>query len=149
MRRVGLRLGYASVEANIPTEAEFFVNVVEILADFLPRRIEFAELPFLPQVVARILIDWAGRIDPGPRITIPIPDAAKATPGLEHLNGHAHAAQTVKEIEAGESRANHDDIEIFNLAVVRPFRLSRVHMVPSLQRSECGCGSSRTSGFFG
>jgi hypothetical protein len=59
---------------------------------------EFAELPFPPQVVARILIDWAGRIDAGPRITIPIPDAAKTAPGLKHLNGHAHAAQKAKEI---------------------------------------------------
>src|SRR5713101_7276441 len=131
VRRVELRLVYASVEANVPTEAEFFVYVAEILADFLPRRIEFAELPFPPQVVARILIDWAGRVDAGTRITIPIPDTAKTAPGLKHLNGHAHAAQTVKEIEAGESRADHDDIEIFDLVVVRPCRLSRAHMVAS------------------
>src|SRR5712691_10141638 len=35
-RRVELRLVYASVEANVPTEAEFFVDVAELLADFLP-----------------------------------------------------------------------------------------------------------------
>jgi hypothetical protein len=74
---------------------------------------EAAELPFPPQVVARILIDWAGRSDAGPRIAIPIPDAAKTASGLKHLNGHAHAAQTIKEIEAGESRAYYDDVEIF------------------------------------
>jgi hypothetical protein len=44
------------------------------------------------------------------------------------LNGHAHAAQTVKEIETGESRADYDDVEIFDLTAVRPFRLSRAHM---------------------
>src|ERR1700732_3711890 len=80
-RRVELRLVYASVEANVPTEAEFFVNVAEILADFLPRRIELAELSLPPQVVARVLLDWTRRIDAGPRITIPILDAAKAAPG--------------------------------------------------------------------
>ena len=39
-----------------------------------------------------------------------------------------HAAQTVKEVKAGKSRADHNDIEIFDPAVVRPFRLSRPHM---------------------
>src|ERR1700746_261939 len=96
-RRVELRLFYASVEANVPTEVEFFVNVVEILAEFLPRWIEFAELPLPPQVLERILIDWAGRIDAGPRVTIPIPDAAKTASGFKHLNGHPLAAQAVEE----------------------------------------------------
>src|SRR5216684_5446321 len=104
MRRVELRLVHASVEANVATEAEFFVDVTEIVAEFLPRRIEFAELPCPPHVVARILVDGAWRIDAGPGIAIPIPDAAKTTPGLEYLDGHAHAAQAVEEIEAGESR---------------------------------------------
>jgi hypothetical protein len=36
MRWVELRLVYASVEANVPTEAEFLVNVEEILADLPP-----------------------------------------------------------------------------------------------------------------
>jgi hypothetical protein len=36
MRRVELRLVHASVEANVATEAEFFVNVAEIVAEFLP-----------------------------------------------------------------------------------------------------------------
>jgi hypothetical protein len=142
-RRVKLRLGYASVEANIPAEAELFVDVVEIIADFLPRRIEFAELPFPPQVVARILIDWAGRIDPGARVTIPIPDAAKTAPGLKHLNGHAHVAQTVKEIEAGESGADYDDVKIFDLTVVRPFRFSRAHMIQFPRRVAGDCASRR------
>src|SRR6266436_6609543 len=112
MRRVELRLVHASVEANVATEAEFFVDVAEIVAEFLPRRIEFAELPCPPHVVARILVDGAGRIDAGPRVAIPVPDAAQAATGLEHLNGHAHAAQAVEEIEAGESRTDQDDIEI-------------------------------------
>jgi hypothetical protein len=93
--RVELRLVHASVEANVPTEAEFFVHVVEILADFPPRRIKLAELPISPEVVPRKLIHWARRIDASPWITIPIPDAARAIPGLKHLDGRAHAAQTV------------------------------------------------------
>src|SRR5580704_2447075 len=113
MRQVELRLVHASVEANVAAEAEFFVDVAEIVAKFLPRRIEFAELPCPPHVVARILVDGAGGIDARPGIAIPVPDAAKAAPGLEHLDGHAHAAQAVEEIEAGESRADQDDVEIF------------------------------------
>ena len=34
--RVENRLNNASVEANVPTEAEFLVHVVEVPADFLP-----------------------------------------------------------------------------------------------------------------
>src|SRR5271170_734719 len=95
-RRIELRLIHASVEANVPTEVEFFVHVVEIRADFLPRGIELAELPVSPQVVARKLIHWPRRIDASPRVTIPVPDAARTVPGLEHLNGHAPGAQAVK-----------------------------------------------------
>src|ERR1700733_5602975 len=95
-RRIYLRLIHASVEANVPTEVEFFVHEVEIRADFLPGGIELAELPVSPQVVARKLIHWPGRVDASPRITIPIPDAARTVPGLEQLNGHAHAAEAVE-----------------------------------------------------
>jgi hypothetical protein len=35
--------------------------------------------------------------------------------------GHAHAAQTVEEIEAGEARAYNDDVEIFDRAFARLF----------------------------
>src|SRR5258708_2639151 len=109
-------LCHASVEATVRTEAAFLVDVVEIIADFLPRGIKLAELPVSPQGVARKLIHWAGRVDASPRITIPIPDAARSIPGLKHLDGHAHAAQTVKEIEAGETGADYDDVEIFDLS---------------------------------
>lgn len=131
-RRVELRLGHAPVEADIPAETELLVDVAEILADFLPRWIELAELPRPPQVLARILIDRAGGIDPGPRITVPIPDTAKAAPSLEHLNGHAHAAQTVEKIEAGKPRADHDDVEILDLTILRLLRLSRAHRLQFL-----------------
>src|SRR6267154_5318769 len=131
-RWVELRLVHASVEANVPTEVEFSVYVVEVLTDFLPRRIELAELPISPEVVARKLIHWARRIDASPRITVPIPDAARTVPGLKYLDGHAHAAQTVKEIEASKSRADDDDVEFFGLGAVRPFRLSHAHVVQFL-----------------
>jgi hypothetical protein len=131
-RPVELRLVHASVEANVPTEVEFFVDVMEILADFLPRRIELAVLPISPQVIARKLIHRAGGIDASSRITIPIPDAAGTVPGLKHLDGHAHATQTVQEVESGKSRADYDDVEFFGLGVASPFRLSRAHMVQFL-----------------
>src|ERR1700679_4364905 len=101
-RRIELCLIHASVETNVATEVEFFVHVVEILADFLPRGIELAELPVSPQVFARKLIHGAGRIDASPGITVPIPDAAGTVSGLKHLYGHSHAAQAVKEIEASK-----------------------------------------------
>jgi hypothetical protein len=47
------------------------------------------------------------------------------------LNGHVHAAQTVKEIEAGESRAYYDDVEIFDwvahFAILAIFALPAEH----------------------
>src|ERR1700722_17216879 len=138
-RRIKLSFVHAPVEANIPTKVEFLVHVVEIRADFLPRRIEFAELPVSPQVVARKLVHRAGRIDASPRITVPVPDAAGSISGFEQLNGHAHAAQTVKEVESGKSRTYQDDIEIFDLAAVRPFHLSRAHVVEFLRRFESDC----------
>src|SRR3984957_13712101 len=147
-RRIKLGFVHAPVEANIPTKVEFLVHVVEIRADFLPRGIEFAELPVSPQVVARKLVHRTGRIDASPRITIPIPDATRGITGLEQLDGHAHAAQTVKEVESGKSRTYQDDIEIFDLAVFRPFRLSRAHVVQFLRRfaSDCREGPSSMSG---
>jgi hypothetical protein len=122
---------HASVEANVPTEVEFFVDVVEICADFLPRGIELAEFSVPPEVVARKLIHWPGRIGASPRVTIPVPDAARTAPGLEHLNGHAHAAQAVKEIETGESRVDDDDVEVFVPTVARPFGFGGAHLVPT------------------
>src|ERR1700741_4935208 len=134
MRRIELRLVHASVEANVATEAEFFVNVAEIVAEFLPGRIEFAELPFPPHVVARILVDGSGRVDTGSGIQIPVPAAPEPPPALKHPDGHAQPAQPVQEMEAGESRADYNDVEIFDRTVDRPFRLSRDHMVQFLRR---------------
>src|SRR6266404_8521494 len=109
-RRFERRFLDPSVEANVATEVEFFINVAEIVTKLLPRWIELAELPFLPQVVARILIDRAGRIDAGARKTIPVPDAAESAAGLEYLDGHAQPAQLVQEIQAGKSRADHQHV---------------------------------------
>jgi hypothetical protein len=64
-----------------------------------------------------------------------MPNAAKTGPGLKYLNGHAHGSQTVQEIEAGKSRANHDYIEIFDLTVASPFHFNRTHMFHSLFHS--------------
>ena len=133
-RRLERRLIDLSVEANVSTEPELLVDVPEIRAELLPRRIELAELPFPPQSLARILIDRAGRIDAGARITIPVPDAAEPASGLEHLDGHAEPTQPVEEIEAGEARAYNDDVEIFDLAFARPF-CRRVYDGAILRRS--------------
>ena len=67
-----------------------------------------------------------------PRITVPIPDAAESVPGLKNLYGHSHAAQAVKEIATGKSRADDDDVEFFCIGVVRSFRLDRTHKLTFL-----------------
>src|SRR5271163_3001341 len=56
-RRLERRLIDPSIEANVSTELELFVDVAETRLELLPRRIKLAELPFSPQIVARILID--------------------------------------------------------------------------------------------
>src|SRR5271154_6892944 len=126
--RVELRSTYTSVEANVTTEVEFVIHIAKIVAEFRPRRIEFTKRPIPPQVAARILINRAGRIDAGPRITIPMPDTTKTTPSLKHLNSHARAAQSVQQIESRKSRTDNQDIEIFDFAGVCRFHVACAHI---------------------
>jgi hypothetical protein len=63
------------------------------------------------------------------------------------LNGHTHAAQAVKEIEARESGTNHDDVKIFDPTVACAFRFGRIHMVPLLSQDQpavCRVSTLRT-----
>src|ERR1700733_8622706 len=129
-RRIELCLIHASVETNVATEVEFFVHIVEILADFLPRGIELAEFPVPPEVITRKLVHGAGRIDTSPRVTIPVPHAARTVPGLKHLNGHAHTAEAVKEIETSKASAHQDNVESFDLIVASRFCFGHAHIVP-------------------
>jgi hypothetical protein len=71
-----LRTRDAGVKPDVAAEIELVVDVVEIGANLLPRGIELAVAPIPPELLAGELIQRPVRIDPGARITVPVPDAA-------------------------------------------------------------------------
>jgi hypothetical protein len=80
--------------------------VVEIGANLLPRGIELAVIPIPPKLLAGELIQRPVRIDPGARITVPVPDAADVGPGLEYLHLVTELAQAIELVETGEPGAD-------------------------------------------
>jgi hypothetical protein len=75
----------AGVEPDVTAQTELLVDVAEISVKLFPRRIELAEVPIPPELLAGELIQRLVRIDPGARIAVPVPDAADVGPRLEYL----------------------------------------------------------------
>jgi hypothetical protein len=84
-----------SVKANVATEVQLFVYVIEILAHFLPRWEKLAVVPFPPEILAGILVNRTVGVDPGSRITVPVPDAADIGPRLEDLHREPQLSQAI------------------------------------------------------
>src|SRR6266852_1606149 len=108
--RVELCTRDAGVEPDVAAQTELLVDVAEIGAKLLPRRIELAEVPIPPKLLAGELIQWLVRIDPGARIAVPVPDAADVGPGLEYLHVVTELAQVIELVEAGEPGADHQHV---------------------------------------
>ena len=100
----------ADVEPDVTAQIELLVDVAEISAKLFPRRIELAEVPIPPELLAGELIQRLVRIDPGARLAVPVPDAADVGPGLECLYVVTEPAQAVELVEAGEPGADHQHV---------------------------------------
>jgi hypothetical protein len=109
----------AGVEPDVTAEIELLVDVVEIGAKLLPRGIELTIIPIPPELLAGELIQRPVRIDPGARITVPVPDAADVGPGLEYLHVVTELAQVSELVEAGEPGADHQRVQLLDRFLVR------------------------------
>ena len=66
----------------------------------------------LPVGIEAVHVVDAGYVDPGTGITVPVPRAAEVVGRFEYAQSVPGAAQAVREVEAGNARADDDDVDV-------------------------------------
>ena len=105
------RCNHACVEHDLPPQIEAIRDMVGIAKDFGLRRIFLRPAPFLVQLFReREGILQAFDIAARAWIAVPVPGAANAAAGLEHLCRKAEPSQTMQHVHAGKARADDDGV---------------------------------------
>lgn len=111
---VELGRGDPGVEPDVLAQVELLVEVVEVPPDLAPVREPLGVLPVFPEVLPRELVHRPVAVDAGPRIAVPVPDAADPRAGLVDLHRVPERTQPVELVDAGESGADHEDVELLD-----------------------------------
>src|SRR5260370_26683657 len=107
----------AAVERDVAAEVELVGDEVEIARRLRLRSEMLGAAPFLQQLLREgIAVGIALGIEARAGITIPVPGAADARPGLEHADPQPQLAQTVELVEARYARADNDGIVVQGIA---------------------------------
>ena len=122
----------ARLEADIALQAEPVGHVVEIAPDLGMPGIALGPLPLAQHLLGeRVAISVALGVAAGAGITVPIPGAANAIAGLQHLHRQSQpVAQAVQLVEAGEAGANDDRVDLFG-RTCRAIQMIARHAVSS------------------
>ena len=81
-RLIKFRGAYSRIEANVLAQVQFAVDIVEVLPDLVPGRVQFVEVPVLPQIFTRELIQRSMRIAACAWVAVPVPNAAQRGRGF-------------------------------------------------------------------
>src|SRR5581483_8394010 len=108
---IEIRCSHSRIDLDVAAQIQLLVDVIEIVAPLLPRRIHLAVVPVAPKVLARVLVHRPVGVDARTGITIPIPDAPDVRARLHALHLEAEIAQSVELIQSGEASADDERIE--------------------------------------
>ena len=105
--------GHLGLELDVLAQVEAIGDVVGVREDLGLRGVPLGPLPLLLQVLVEpVGVLHALDVAAGTRIAVPVPRAAHAVAGLEDLHGQVLLPQLVQHVEAGEPRADHDDVDV-------------------------------------
>jgi hypothetical protein len=104
----------AAVESDVARQRELLVHVTEVAPQLVPGGEALRPVPVAPQHLHRELVVRHVRIDAGPRIAVPVPDAAEVGPGLDDTHVKSPLAQPVQLVQAAEAGADDQRVENFH-----------------------------------
>lgn len=88
-------------------------HVVKVTSELLKRRISLTPVPGSPDFREAETVKRHLRVDAGTRVAVEPPDAAKVRCGVKELDVAAHLAEAVQVVDAGESTADDEGVEVF------------------------------------
>ena len=142
--RIEFSRRYAGFELNITPEIKAFGHVIDVFQDLRLCAVAFRPVPFLLEIgIERIGIFKAFDVTAAAGIAIPEPGTADAVTGFVGTNPQSQPAQPINRVQAGNSGADDDDVEIGAVAlgailsVVRRMHRGIQHgVLPNTIRSE-------------
>ena len=116
--------GHAGVELDVAPQVEAVDHMVDVAQDLRLRRVALGPVPFLLQFLAEgIGVVQALHVAARAGVAVPVPGAAHAVAGLQHLYRQAHAQGAMKLVEPGKAGA-HDHQVYLAGARIRRHRIS-------------------------
>ncbi len=107
------RRHHARIELDVAAQVEAIGHMIGVAQQLRLCGVAFAPLPLLLQLGRELVgVFDALHVAARARIAIPVPGAADAAARLQHAHGKSHPAQPVQHVEAGETGADHDDVEV-------------------------------------
>src|ERR1700712_4810436 len=108
-----MRCGHCGFELDVAPEVELVGDMVQIPLGFRLAGEMLLPVPFVEQFLRKgVAIGPAFGVEPGAGITIPVPGTAYIGASLEHPRRQAEFTQPVELIEAGNTGADDDRVEI-------------------------------------
>ncbi len=103
----------AGLECNIPTQTEAVGHVIRVGEDLGLRAVALGPVPLLVEFLReRIRVGKTLDVAARSRVAIPEPGAPDPTSRLIHLNGKPDLPKPVEGVQAAETRAHHDDVQM-------------------------------------
>ena len=100
-------------ELDVAPQVEPVGDVVGVAEDLRLGGVLLGPLPLLLEVLVEAVgVLHALDVAAGARVAVPVPGAADAVAGLEHLHGEALRPGLVEHVEAREPGSDHDDVDL-------------------------------------